>query len=273
MNAENIRVAIVDDNEADRERIRSWLANEKDMEIIAEWSDATLALSSIGEANPDIVFLDVERPHGDAFTFMDAIERRRLESLSDETSERPQLVFLTGCKACAVKAFEIHALDFVLKPLNRARFEKAVARARDHVRDSRQGARTALLDFLDREGTSRPIRRANRVIIRSSERVVFFRSDEIDWLEAANNYVRVHGGGSSHMFRATMRNVERSLDPHTFARIHRSAIVNIDRIRELTPWSHDEYVVTMNDGTRLHASRSYSDQLNALIEAYGLRDS
>lgn len=240
MHVEEIRVAIVDAIEADREHIRSLLASEKDTLIVAEWADGAQALSTIDEANPDILFVDVESPDVD-----------RLEL----AEERPAFVYVASCRACAVKAFDVGALDFLLKPFEKARFDQALRRARDHVRELRQKHQR---------------RRQTRVIVRSPDRVVFLRPEEIDWVEAAGNYLRVHARGQSHLLRLSMRKAERCLDPETFLRIHRSAIVNIDRITDLTPWSHGEYVVTMNDGTRLHASRTYARQLDAFIDAHAL---
>jgi two-component system LytT family response regulator len=271
MDVEEIRVAIVDAKQADREHMRSLLASEEDIQVVAEWCDGAEALSSIGEMNPDILFLDADTPKVDGFELVKAIGRRCEESLSDEMTRQPAFVFVTTCQACAVKAFDVRALDFVLKPVAKARFEQAVERARDYVRESRQKVNAPLLDLIG-AGTTPPTERhrPNRVIIRSSGRVLFLRPEEIDWLEAAGNYLRVHARGASHPLRVSMKNAESCLDPWTFLRIHRSAIVNVDRIRDLTPWKHGEYVVTMHDGTQLHASRQFTHRLEAFIESYGL---
>lgn len=271
MEVEEIRVAIVDAKQADREHIRSLLSSAEDMQVVAEWCDGAEALSSIGEMNPDVLFLDTETPKVDGFELAKAIGRRCQESLSDETTRRPGFVFVTRCQTCAVKAFDVRALDFVLKPLGKARFEQAVERARDYVRESRQKVSGRSLDLIG-GGTTPPAerQRPDRVIIRSRGRVLFLRPEDIDWLEAYGNYLRVHARGASHPLRVSMKNAEGRLDPWTFLRVHRSAIVNVDRIRDLTPWRHGEYVVTMQDGTQLHVSRHYSHRLNAFMDSYGL---
>lgn len=270
MDVEEIRVAIVDAKQADREHIRSLLASEEDIQVVAEWCDGAEALSSIGEMNPDILFLDAETPKVDGFELVKAIGRRCHESLSGEMTRRPAFVFVTTCQACAVRAFDVCALDFILKPFAKARFEQAVERARNYVRESRQKANARLVDLRGVGTPPAERHRPKRVIIRSSGRVLFFRPEELDWLEAAGNNLRVHTRGACHSLRVSLKNAERCLDPWTFVRIHRSAIVNVDRIRDLTPWAHGEYVVAMHDGTTLHASRSYSRRLEAFIESYGL---
>src|SRR5689334_8402866 len=239
---EDIRVAIVDAKEADREHMRSLLASEQDIQIVAEWGDGAEALSSIGEANPDVLFLDIETPSVDGFELVEAIGRRCDDSVSGDSSRRPAFVFVTTCQESAVKAFDVCALDFVLKPFGKERFERAVDRARDYVRESRQSVTGRLLELIDdRVSKSDRGPRRKRVIVRSTDRVLFFRNEEIDWVEAAGNYLRVHARGASHLLRMSMMKAEQFLDPDTFFRIHRSAIVNVDRISDLTPSSHGEY--------------------------------
>jgi two-component system, LytTR family, response regulator len=169
----------------------------------------------------------------------------------------------------AIRAFEIHALDFLLKPFDQTRFEKALERARTQLAAKKAAAGTStaidsrLVSLLEelREERKYP----ERLIIKSSGRVFFIRTEEIDWVEASGNYVKIHAKSEAHLLRESMKNMEAKLDPKTFVRIHRSAIVNIDRIKELEPWFHGEYIVIMRDGTRLTASRVFSDRLSALI--------
>ena len=152
-------------------------------------------------------------------------------------------------------------------PFDEARFEKTLSRARRHVRQSRETVDARLLALLEDLRTERRgHRHSDRLIVKSGGRVFFLRTEEIDWVEAAGNYVRLHARSESHLLRESMKNMEARLDPNTFVRIHRSAIVNIDRVKELEPWFHGEYIVIMRDGTRLTASRVYSDRLSALIE-------
>jgi two-component system LytT family response regulator len=181
-----------------------------------------------------------------------------------ERTKLPAVVFVTAHDAHALRAFEIHALDFLLKPFDQTRFEKALERARGHlsqttgpVLDSRL---VTLLEELHEER-----KYSERLIVKSSGRVFFVRTEEIDWVEASGNYVKIHTKSDAHLLRESMKNMEAKLDPKTFVRIHRSAIVNIDHIKELEPWFHGEYIVIMRDGTRLTASRVFSDRLSALI--------
>ncbi|PYP64509.1 MAG: DNA-binding response regulator [Gemmatimonadetes bacterium] len=201
-----MRVAIVDDEELARERMRALLSEHSDIEVVAECADGAEALRAIDDKNPDLVFLDVQMPEVDGFDVIEALERGDPEAPPRNGAKAPAIVFVTAHDDHALKAFEIHALDFLLKPFDEARFEKTLSRARRHVRQARETV------------------------------------DE------------------------SMKNMEARLDPNTFVRIHRSAIVNIDRVKELEPWFHGEYIVIMRDGTRLTASRVYSDRLSALIE-------
>jgi two-component system LytT family response regulator len=261
-----IRVAIVDDEELARERMRALLSEHNDIEVVAECADGAEALRAIDDKNPDLVFLDVQMPDVNGFEVVEALERGDPESPRNG-GKAPAIVFVTAHDDHALKAFEIHALDFLLKPFDEARFEKTLSRARRHVRQSRDTVDARLLALLeDLRSERRGSRHSDRLIVKSGGRVFFLRTEEIDWVEAAGNYVRLHARSESHLLRESMKNMEARLDPNTFVRIHRSAIVNIDRVKELEPWFHGEYIVIMRDGTRLTASRVYSDRLSALIE-------
>jgi two-component system LytT family response regulator len=251
-----IRTVIVDDEELGRDRIQSLLEMQSDVEIVGVCSDGTSALEMIDRTQPDLVFLDVQMPGMDGFEVIENLD----------TTKLPAVVFVTAHDGHAIRAFEIHALDFLLKPFDQTRFEKALERARTQigrtqasgpVMDSRI---VSLLEEL-REERKYP----ERLIVKSSGRVFFVRTEEIDWVEASGNYVKIHTKSEGHLLRESMKNMEGKLDPKTFVRIHRSAIVNIDRIKELEPWFHGEYIVIMRDGTRLTASRVFSDRLSALI--------
>jgi two-component system LytT family response regulator len=261
-----IRVAIVDDEELSRERMRTLLSEHNDIEVVAECADGAEALRAIDDKNPDLVFLDVQMPDVSGFDVVEALERGDVETPRNG-NKAPAIVFVTAHDDHALKAFEIHALDFLLKPFDEARFEKTLSRARRHVRQSRDTVDARLLALLeDLRSERRGTRHSDRLIVKSGGRVFFLRTEEIDWVEAAGNYVRLHARSESHLLRESMKNMEARLDPNTFVRIHRSAIVNIDRVKELEPWFHGEYIVIMRDGTRLTASRVYSDRLSALIE-------
>ena len=265
-----MRVAIVDADIVDREQIRSLLAYHEDIEIVAECSNGAEALATIDLANPDVVFVDVAASSLEGLELVEAMEPTHPELRSGGKTKRPAFVFVTACARSAVKAFEIRALDCLLKPLERARFEKTVARARALVK-ANQNVKHRLLALLDDlHSESRWPSQANRLIVKSGGRVCFLRLEDIAWIEAVGNFVRVHSDHETHLVRASMKNVERRLAPRAFLRIHRSAIVNIDRIRGLTPTSHGEYVATMQDDTRLRVSRVYSHQLDRLLESNGL---
>jgi len=268
-----MRVAIVDADRVDREQMRSLLAYYEDIEIVAECSSGAEALAAIDLANPDVVFVDVAAPNLDALELVEAIEATHLTLQEGPETKRPAFVFVTACAKSAVQAFEIRALDFLLKPLERVRLEKAVARVRALVKQSEQSVNDRLLALLDDlQGEARRPSRAKRLIVKSGGRVHFLRVEDIVWIEAAGNFVRLHSCHETHLVRTSMKSVERQLDPKAFLRIHRSAIVNIDRIRGLTPSSHGEYVATMQDDTRLQVSRVYARELDRLLAVYGLGD-
>ncbi len=255
-----IRAVIVDDEELGRDRIQSLLELEADVEIVGVCSDGQSAVETIERTRPDLVFLDVQMPGMDGF---DVIEQL-------DPSHLPAVVFVTAHDGHALRAFEIHALDFLLKPFDQTRFEKALERARGQIAQTKSAA-TAATTAIDSRIASlleelRDERKySERLIVKSSGRVFFIRTEEIDWVEASGNYVKIHTKADAHLLRESMKNMEAKLDPKIFVRIHRSAIVNIDRIKELEPWFHGEYIVIMRDGTRLTASRVFSDRLSALI--------
>jgi two-component system LytT family response regulator len=251
-----IRTLIVDDEELARDRIHSLLSEQPDVEIVGVCTDGPSAVEAIDRARPDLVFLDVQMPGMDGFEVIDTVDQSAL----------PAVVFVTAHDAHALRAFEIHALDFLLKPFDQTRFEKALDRARGHLNVDRSnggGLDPRLVSLLEELHEERKY--SERLIVKSGGRVFFVRTEEIDWVEASGNYVKIHTKNDAHLLRESMKNMESRLDPKTFVRIHRSAIVNIDRIKELEPWFHGEYIVIMRDGTRLTASRVFSDRLSAAI--------
>jgi two-component system LytT family response regulator len=250
-----IRTVIVDDEELARDRIHTLLELQADVEIVGVCTDGPSAVEMIDRTQPDLVFLDVQMPGMDGFEVVDNLERTKM----------PAVVFVTAHDAHALRAFEIHALDFLLKPFDQTRFEKALERARGQLSQTKgttvlDSRLVTLLEELHEER-----KYSERLIVKSSGRVFFVRTEEIDWVEASGNYVKIHTKSDAHLLRESMKNMEAKLDPKTFVRIHRSAIVNIDHIKELEPWFHGEYIVIMRDGTRLTASRVFSDRLSALI--------
>ena len=249
-----IRTLIADDEPLARERLRGLLARHPDVELIGESSNGADAIEAITELRPDLVLLDVEMPEADGFAVLEALDPGAL----------PAVVFVSAHDQYAVRAFEAHALDYVLKPFDEARVARALQRVRGQL-ERAQGARPIDPRLMSLIEELRGRRRADRLVVKTGGRVVFLRTEDIDWVEASGNYVRLHVGSDAHLLRESMKNMERRLDPSTFVRIHRSAIINVDRIRELEPWFHGEYIVILRDGTRLTSSRVFSDRLNALI--------
>lgn len=249
-----IRAVIVDDEELGRERIQALLEEHPDVDIVGVCADGRSAVEKIEDTRPDLVFLDVQMPGMDGF---EVVENLQLDPM-------PAIIFVTAYDGHAIRAFEIHALDFILKPFDQARFDKALGHARARMSAHAPALDEHLLSLLADLRTER--RYPERLIVKSSGRVFFVRTEDIDWVEASGNYVKIHTkSNEAHLIRESMKNMEARLDPKTFVRIHRSTIVNIDCIKELEPWFHGEYIVIMRDGTRLTASRVFSDRLSSLI--------
>lgn len=258
-----IRIVIADDEPLARQRIRSLLEDRRDVAIAAEARDGGEAVDMILRERPDVVFLDVKMPELDGFEVIAALDEMSQADAEAETSSfSPAIVFVTAFGEFAVKAFEVRALDYLLKPFDRARLDRALESAA--ARRVTGGAAPALRELLAMLRTEQ--RREERFLIRSGHRMYFVLASDIDWADAAGNYVRLHANGRAHLHRDTMKAIESKLDPRRFVRIHRSAIVNIDRIAQIEPYVHGEYVVTMRDGTRLTSSRAHSAGLRALLE-------
>lgn len=246
------RVLIADDEPLARERLEIFLANEPEIELVGAAANGTEAVEMIGKLKPDVVFLDVQMPGLDGFGVIEALPE----------SERPAVVFVTAFDKFALKAFDVHAVDYLLKPFDKARFQTALRRVLDQLA-RKQPAQiheqlSALLADL-RPRTQSP----DRIAVKSEGRVVFVNLPDIDWIEAADNYVALHVGKESHLLRETMASLEsRLLKP--FLRISRSTIVNTDRIKELQPLFHGDYAVILKDGTKLTLTRGYRDKLQEL---------
>jgi two-component system, LytTR family, response regulator len=244
------RVVIVDDEPLARERLRTLLADEPEMNVVGEANDGRSAVNAIATLAPDLVFLDVQLPGSTGFEIIEQVGASRM----------PFVIFVTAYDRYALRAFDVHALDYLLKPFDRERFRQAIARVRQQLeRRSSGDLEQRLIALVQDLKPAQP--RVDRFVVKSGGRVFFVRNDEIDWIEAAGNYVKLHVGSDSHLFRETMNAVEARLDPDLFFRIHRSHIVNIERIRELQPWFNGEYVVFLKNGTRLTLSRGYREKL------------
>lgn len=232
-----IRTLIADDMPLSRARTRRFLEDEADIEIIGECADGEAVLAAIGSERPDLVFLDVQMPG------MSGIEL--LERVPPE--QRPAVVFITAFDEFAVPAFEVRAVDYLLKPFDRERLQQALARVRERLAVAPPGS-----------GERKPL---SRFAVKSAGKTVFVNVDDVDWIETAGNYLCLHAGSTTHLVRETMAQVEAQIDPQKFARIHRSAIVRLDRIKEMQPLFNGDRAVILHDGTRLTLSRSYRDQV------------
>ena len=249
-----LRAVIVDDEPIARAGLRGLLAADPDLEIVGECADGQSAIDTILAAHPDIVFLDVQMPDVDGFDVLRALERE----------QTPVVVFVTAYDRYALRAFEVHAVDYLLKPFDDARFFEALAHAKATARERRQGAVTQrlaeLLANVEQRGPQR-----TRFLVRTGGRVLFLRADAIDWIEAADYYVKLHVAGKVHMLRETLSALEGRLDPAMFFRVHRSAIVNLERVREVQPFSKREHVLILQDGTRLRLTRSRREGLETVL--------
>jgi len=265
-----IRVLVVDDEPLACESIRLLLGSWPDLEVVGECASGAEAIQAVENLCPDILFLDIEL--GDMNGF---------EVLTGLTCPAPPVViFVTAYDEYALRAFEVNAIDYLLKPCDDARFSEAVERALERIRENRVGEYSdrllALLQSLGRGGEDAGSgsggvpaagghRYPEKLAVKSTGRVEFVPCDEIDWIGAAGSYVELHTASRTYLMRETMTALTDQLDPQCFARIHRSAIVNISRIRELKPHRRGEYHVTLRDGTRLKLSRTYRDRLDLLL--------
>jgi two-component system LytT family response regulator len=245
-----IKTLIADDEPLARERLAGLLAGEPDIEVVAQSRDGEEAIAAIQDHSPDLAFLDVQMPHLSGFDVIEAIGSDRM----------PLVIFVTAYDQHALKAFQVRALDYLLKPFDRERFADALQRARKQIeREDTGDLGRRLMALVKDLRKDQP--RSDRLVVKSGGRLFFLRTDEIDWIEAAGNYVRLHVGTSSHLLRETMNAIEGRLDPEKFFRIHRSRIVNMERIQELQPWLNGEYAVLLRTGTRLTLSRGYREKL------------
>lgn len=250
-----IKTLIVDDEPLARDRVKRFLRDEDGVQVIGECKNGLEAIEAITTKNPDLVFLDIQMPEKDGFDVIKALNPKKL----------PTIIFVTAYDQYALQAFDVHALDYLLKPFNRERIKRAVARAREHIEHKRIGNLDERLNSLISDLRSEK-KYLDRLVVKSVGRVFFLKTDEIDWIEAAGNYVKLHVGRESHMIRETMNGIESKLDPDKFLRIHRSTVVNIDRIKELHPMFSGDYAVILRNGTELALSRNYRERFTELFE-------
>ena len=247
-----LRTIIVDDERLARQKLRMMLAKESGVEVLRECSSGAEAVDAIRDDAPDIVFLDVQMPGMDGFAVLRALG----------TSPSPAIVFVTAHEQYAVRAFEVHAIDYLLKPFDRPRFRIALDRARHQIESGDHHACAMRIAAMIRDIKAPEY--LERIAIRTAGRMFFIRAEEIDWIEAADNYARIHHRNGAHLIRETMTSLESSLDPRRFVRIHRSTIVNADRIEEIRTLFHGDQIVVLRGGRELPCGRAYRERLEGL---------
>lgn len=244
-----VRVLLSDDETLARERLRSLLEEEDDLEIVAECGDGKSAIATIEQERPDLVFLDIQMPEVDGFGVVQALR-----------DAMPLTIFVTAYDRYAMKAFEVHALDYLLKPVGKERLKAAVERARAQLRRPPDGGfQRRVLELLgDMEARQQA---PERIVIKSDGEIVCLKPNEIDWAESAGNYVCLHVGGATHILRETITALESRLGPRQFMRVHRSTLVNVDRIKTLKPSLYGDYSILLRDGTKLTLSRGFRENV------------
>ena len=243
-----LRALVVDDEAPARRRLRDLIASEPDVELVGECEDGPAAVEAIRSLEPDVVFLDVQMPEMDGFQVLDAVG---LDAM-------PSVVFVTAYDRHALAAFEARAVDYLLKPFTRDRFCETLRRLRP-------GAGAGLARGLERLLEDRRDR-LERIPVKEGSRIRFVTPEEIEWIEADGNYVRLHAAEREHRVRGTLKAFAARLADHGFVRIHQSYVVNLDRVVELQPWSHGEFVVVLRGGKKLVSSRTYSGALRKLLQ-------
>ncbi|MGC9159417.1 MAG: LytR/AlgR family response regulator transcription factor [Terracidiphilus sp.] len=245
---------LVDDEPLAREGLRMLLGRDPEVASIHEARNGREAVEAIRILRPDLVFLDVQMPEMDGFAVTAEVGPERM----------PAVVFVTAHDRYAIQAFEINAVDYLLKPVTAERFAQSLERAKDRLRAGPvHDSNRQILSLL--ETIAAPQQPVKRLAVQTGGKIIFVGVAEIDWIEAAENYALIHAGNAQHLLHVTMSALEKSLDPGQFQRIHRSAIVNINHIRELQPLMHGEYLVTLANGVRLQSGRMYSEKLKTLI--------
>jgi two-component system, LytTR family, response regulator len=255
-----LTVVVVDDEPLARRRLARLLRKDASIEVVAQCAGGRAAVEEIRQRRPDLVFLDIQMPDLDGFAVVEAIGPEQM----------PAVVFVTAYDEYALRAFDVHAVDYLLKPYDEERFATALARgrARTEGRATSAGTEEARLRALLREmvlaaGAAPRPRYAERLAVRSNEATRILQVADVDWFETYGNYVRVHVARATHLIRTTATQLMEELDPHRFARIHRRYLVNLDRVAEIQPWFGGDAVVVLRDGTKLRLSRFYKDAFNA----------
>lgn len=252
-----LQVLIADDETLSRHRLRRLLGRDPELSIAGECGSGQECLDFLASQRADLVFLDVQMPGMDGFAVIDAVGRERM----------PSIIFVTAYDQFALRAFEVHALDYLLKPFEEKRLAESVRRAKSYIMGRK--AET------DQEGLRRVLQAAqpaarypDRFAVKHAQKLIIIRAEQVDWIQAADNYVTLHCGHEIHTLRETMNSLERTLDPAKFLRIHRSAIVNLDRVKALQPWFRGDYRVLLTNGVQLTLSKSYRQALKERLMNY-----
>ncbi|NGP77047.1 response regulator transcription factor [Balneolaceae bacterium YR4-1] len=245
-----IRTVIVDDEPLARKRLESLLKEDKEIELLESCANGQEAIETIEKERPDLVFLDIQMPEINGFEVLQGIDQDKV----------PLVVFVTAYDEYAIKAFDVHALDYIMKPFKRERFYESLDRAKKALKQDDKAKMSGkiedLLEYLDESGGPQ-----SRILVKSSGRYFFLKATDIDWIESSGNYVRIHSGGKNYLIRETMKNMEKKLDSDTFFRIHRSTIINVEKVKELEQWFHGDYQVIMYNDHKLTMSRNYKEIL------------
>lgn len=262
--SKKIKAIVVDDEPLARRNLRALLKADADIELVRECGNGKEAVTQIRALAPELVFLDVQMPEMDGFAVLDALGGCPL----------PVIIFVTAYDQYALKAFEVSALDYLLKPFSDERFHKALQQAKQQIaqQDASDFGKQMLALLGARNLPADAPRYLTRLMVKTGGRVLFLKTAEIDWIEAYDNYVRLHTGGKAHLLRQTMNELAATLSPEQFARIHRSAIVNLDRVKELQPLFNGEAVLLLQDGTKLKLSRSRRENLEKQLSLNQYRD-
>jgi two-component system, LytTR family, response regulator len=247
--SDSLRVLVVDDEAPARRKLLRLLRDESGVEVVGEADNAEAAIAAIEKHCPDLVFLDVQMPGADGFDVVRAV------SSNGNARVETRFVFVTAHDQYAVRAFEVHAFDYLLKPVGEDRFREVLRRAQEQRTRNGDVTEKRLRGLIDQVLRDRGF--PDRLLIREENRAYFVNVREISWIESERNYLILHSGAKSHTMRGTLESIEESLDPKLFARINRSSIVRLDAIREMLPWFHGEYKVILQDKTELRWSRRY----------------
>ena len=257
---EQIKTLIVDDEPLARRNLRLLLDKDPQIEIVGECGNGKEAVEAITNQKLDLLFLDIQMPEMDGFDVLQAVGPEQVQAI----------IFVTAFDQYALKAFDVHALDYLLKPFDEARFQRALKQAKSRIeRRELNQLTTKLVALLDERSTREVAAKSTyltRLMVKLSNRVILLKVSDVDWIEADGNYAKLHVGGKCHLLREKMQDLENQLDPDKFVRIHRSIIVNLDRVKEMHPHFNGDFIVVLDDGAKLKLSRSRREVLEARLK-------